>query len=151
MSAKFTTETFFRPDVIERTSLNIPAQLFNRCRLMLNRCSTEHLFVPIRAMQFLAVVDDEEIIFVDHYGGYAVRDGEGGKIIKLSWTLDIDAERDSLVAPIPIELVSYVPESRDLHTRLMYELPRALDRLEEKVRESGCEPKVKKVLPFRQE
>lgn len=142
------TETFFRPAELEREGLSIPAVLFNRCRLLVARCESEHVFVPIRSMQYQAVIDRREIIFVDNHGGYAVRNGEGGRLIMLAWRFPQDAGRDTLNEPVPIELVSYSADSREIHRRLMSEFPKALDRLEEKQRESGCEPKQKIVLPF---
>ena len=66
MRGRFTTETFFRPEEVARSSLRLSAELFNRCRLLLSRCESEHLFVPIRSMQYQAVIDREEAIFVDN-------------------------------------------------------------------------------------
>ena len=149
MSGRFTTETFFRPAECWRETLSIPAALFNRCRLLLTRCESEHLFIPIRSMQYQAVIDKEEAIFVDNHGGYAVQDGAGGRLIVLAWRFPSTAERDSLTEPVPISLLAYDPQTREIHRRLMSELPRALDRAEEKQRESGCEPKRKNVLEFR--
>ena len=77
-------ETFFRPDELARERLCIPAALYNRCRLKLSRCRYGHVFVPVRSMQVQSVIDEEEIIFVDNQA-YAVRDGQGGKLIMLAW------------------------------------------------------------------
>ena len=148
MSRRFSTETFFRPVELERERLAIPAPLFNRCRLLVNRCESEHLFVPIRSMQYLAVIDRGETIFVDNHGGYAVRNGEGGRLIMLAWMFPQESARESLTEPVAIDLLCYSPDGREIHRRLMGELPRALDRLEEKMQESGCEPKQKVVVPF---
>lgn len=114
---------------------------------MLTRCQYEHVFVPIRSMQFIAVIDREEIIFVDSLN-YAVRDGEGGRMILLAWEYAQETPRDSLTEPVPIELIHYADNIRPLHNRLMVELPKALDLLEERAREHGCEPKRRKVLAF---
>jgi hypothetical protein len=148
MGERFTSETFFRPDEQGRERLAIPAALFNRCRLMLTRYESEHVFVPIRSMQYQAVIDRGEIIFVDNHGGYAVRDGHGGRLIVLAWLFSQDVGRNSLNEPVPIDLVSYSVESRAIHRRVMSEFPRALGRLEEKLRESHCEPRRKVILPF---
>ena len=148
MSGRISTETFFRPAEMEREDLAIPASLFNRCRLLVSRWESEHVFVPIRSMQYQAVIDREEIIFVDNHGGYAHYEGEGGRLIVLAWEFRQQGGRDALDAPVPIALLSYSPDAREIHRRLMSEFPPALDRLEEKQRESGCEPKRKNVLPF---
>ena len=147
MSSGFTTETFFRPDEIARERLNLPAPLFNRCRLLLNRCQTEHVFVPVRTMQILAVIDEEEIIFVDNQG-YAVQNGKGGRLIILSWLLPAHHSRDSLSEPVPIEVVYYIREDHDTHRRLIGELPKALDRDEERLREHDGTDSTATILPF---
>lgn len=142
-----TTETFFRPDEIARERLSIPATLYNRCRLMLSRCEYEHIFVPIRTMQFQAVIDADEVIFVDNQA-YAVREGHGGRIILLAWVFRRDQGRDNLNEPAPIELVYYHDSARDVHNRLIGEFTKALDLMEQRYKEHGCEPRSKKVLPF---
>lgn len=141
------SETFFRPDEVARERLSIPAALYNRCRLVLSRCQYEHIFVPIRAMQVLAVIDEEEIIFVDNQA-YAVKDGEGGRLIVLAWKFRHDQRGDDLTGPAPIELVYYQDRSRDLHNRLIGEFAKALDLMEQRYREHGCEARAKKVLAF---
>lgn len=77
------SETFIRPDEIARERLSLPAALYNRCRLMLSRCQYEHIFVPARSMQMQAVLDEGEVIFVDNQA-YALRDGEGDRLIMLA-------------------------------------------------------------------
>lgn len=142
-----TTETFFRPDELARERITVPAALYNRCRLLLSRCRYEHVFVPVRSMQMLAVIDEHEVIFVDKEA-YAVRDGEGGRLILLAWELRHDQRRDDLGEPAPIELVYFHDSARELHARLIGEFGRALEQLERRGREQGCEPRAKKVLPF---
>lgn len=72
------TETFFLPDEVDRRDWSVTADIYNLCHSLLSRSTTEHLFVPIRSMQFLAVMDRNEIIFVDSQS-YAVSDNEGGR------------------------------------------------------------------------
>lgn len=141
------TETFFRPDEVARERLSIPAPLYNRCRLMLSRCHYAHVFVPVRSMQMQSVIDEGEVIFVDNQA-YAVRDGEGGRLIMLAWVFRHDQGRDDLTEPAPIELVYYHESARELHTRLIGQFNGALDLMEQRYREHGCEPRSKKVLPF---
>jgi hypothetical protein len=124
-----TTEIFFRPEETARERVTLPAPLYNRCRLLLARCVRPHVFVPIRSMQYQAVIDSEEIIFVDNQG-YAVRDGRGGRLIVLSWMVTLDSPRESLTEPVPIEIVYYGRETHDTHRRLMSEFPKALSLFE---------------------
>jgi len=146
--SKAVSETFFRPDEIARERLTIPAALYNRCRLFLTRCEYDHVFVPVRNMQMQVVIDEEEVIFVDNQA-YAVRDGEGGRLIMLAWVFRYDQPRDDLGEPAPIELVYYHGSARELHNRLIGEFGKALDLMEQRYREHGCEPRAKKILPFR--
>lgn len=115
---------------------------------MLSRCRYEHVFVPIRSMQIQSVIDEDEVIFVDNQA-YAVRDGEGGRLIMLAWVFRHDQHRDDLTEPVPIELAYYHHSARELHNRLIGDFGKALDLVEERQREHGCDPRSKKVLPFR--
>lgn len=141
-------ETFFRPPELRREQISLPAGLYNRCRLLLRRNPAGCVFVPIRSMQFQAVITGDEIIFVDSLG-YAVQDGQGGRLILLSWVMRPADRPESLVEPVPIDLVCYAPDLRDLQRRLMSEFPGALERLEEKARVAACAPGGVTVLPFR--
>ncbi|MCU7936781.1 MAG: hypothetical protein KZQ99_18230 [Candidatus Thiodiazotropha sp. (ex Dulcina madagascariensis)] len=141
------SEIFFRPDELACERLTIPASLYNQCRLMLSRCQYEHIFVPVRSMQIQAVIDEEEVIFVDNQA-YAVRDGEGGKLIRLAWRFRRGQERESLTEPAPIDLIYYDDNARELHTRLIGDFKKALDIMEARYKESGCEPRAMRVLPF---
>lgn len=142
-----TTEIFFRPEETARERVTLPAPLYNRCRLLLARCPRPHVFVPIRSMQYQAVIDSEEIIFVD-YQGYAVRDGRGGRLIVLAWKVALGVPRESLTEPVPIDIVYYGRETHDTHRRLMSEFPRALSRYESKQERDtgGCLTTT--ILPF---
>jgi hypothetical protein len=146
--ASVTTETFFLPDEIGRDTVTIPAALYNRCRLLLSRCQYEHIFVPIRSMQYLAVIDQEGIIFVDSQA-YAVRGGEGGRMILLAWQFRPELRPDALSEPVPIDVVYYHPQAPEIQKRLMGEFVKSLDILDARSAEAGWEARAKKVLPFR--
>ena len=142
-----TTEIFFRPGETARERVTLPAPLYNRCRLLLARCPRPHVFVPIRTMQYQAVIDSEEIIFVDNQG-YAVQDGRGGRLIVLAWKVAHGIPRESLNEPVPIEILYYGHATHDTHRRLMSEFPRALSLLESRQqRDTGDCPSAT-ILPF---
>ena len=142
------TVTFFRPDELARERLTIPAALYNKCRLMLMRSRYEPIFLPVRTMQMQAVIDVEEVIFVDNQT-YAVRGGEGGRLIMLAWRLGHGGPRYSLTEPVPIELIYYHERARELHTRLIGEVRKALEIAEARAKDNGFETRNKKVLVFR--
>lgn len=142
------TELFFRPDSLACERLTIPAALYNRCRLALGRCPNEHVFVPIRSMQIMAVIDLEEIIFVDSQA-YAVQDGQGGRLICLAWIFRPEAGRSDLTEPAPIELLYFRKDARELHSRLVGEFMQSLELMEDRLRAGDCEARSRKVVPFR--
>jgi hypothetical protein len=142
-----TTEIFFRPEETSRERVTLPAPLYNRCRLLLARCPRPHVFVPIRTMQYQAVIDSEEIIFVDNQG-YAVRDGRGGRLIVLAWEVTLGSSRESLTEPVPIEIVYFGRETHDTHRRLMSEFPRALSLYETRQQGDSGAGLSATILPF---
>jgi hypothetical protein len=147
MSGNVTTEVFFRAEPFGSDTTTIPAQLYNRCRLMQSRCTNKHMFVPIRTMQYLAVVDEHEVIFVDSQA-YTVSAGEGGRMIMLSWHFSQGANRDSLDQPVPMEVYYHHPEGQEAQKRMIVEFDHALQDLEQRMSKEGCDPKLKKVIPF---
>ena len=142
------SETFFRPGELAVERLTIPATLYNLCRLVLARCDNEHAFIPIRSMQFQAVIGHGEVIFVDSQD-YAVQDGKGGKLVCLAWRFRHELGRDSLSEPAPIVLVYFREDARLLHNRLVGEFGQALELFAERQQETGCAPRDCTVLPFR--
>jgi hypothetical protein len=141
------TETFFRPEEIAREQVNLPAALFNRCILLLNNSSTKNVFVPVRSMQYQAVIDADEIIFVDNQS-YASSAGHGGRMIVIAWKVALHGQRDSLSKPVPIEIVYHANENHETHRRLMSEFPKALDIFEARLKAGDQEVKTAVILPF---
>ena len=80
-----TTETFFLPKEVERKQWAVPADIYNLYRSLLKRCKIGHVFVPIRTLQFMAVLDNNEIVFVDSQS-YAYSKDEGGRLIFIAWS-----------------------------------------------------------------
>jgi len=142
------TETFFRPPQLACERLTIPPGLYNLCRLALSRSEGDCMFVPVREMQIQAVIDREEVIFVDSQD-YAVQDGTGGRVICLAWLFRHEEGRDSLTEPAAIELLYYREDARQLHSRLVGEFSRALEACVERRQQTGCETHPATVLPFR--
>jgi hypothetical protein len=143
-----TTETFFRPQEVAREHVNLPAPLFNRCVLLLNRSITRNAFIPVRSMQYQAVIDSDEIIFVDNQG-YAVQNGKGGRLIILAWQVAMHNARDSLSEPVPIDVVYYVSHDHDTHRRLIGEFPKAMDIHEQRMKENDNAERTAAILPFK--
>ncbi len=139
-------QVFFRPDEVGREPTSIPAALFNRCRLLLSHSERDYVIVPIHTMQFQAVIEAHEVFFVDNQA-YAVRGGEGGKLIVMSWACAGAATRSSLNEPVAIDLVCFHPGVKEIQRRVMAEFPRALARAEQLAAAASTASR-RKILPF---
>lgn len=148
MAGSLVRETFFRPETIAASELTcIPAPLFNGIQLLLTRSSTGCLFVPIRAMQYQAIADREEIVFVDSHGGYAHQDGEGGRLIRIAWRPMVG--RASLTSPVPCEIIYYFSGQRETQTRLLSAIQPAIEQLLERRRQAEGRVEKPRILPFK--
>ncbi len=101
----------------------LPAATYNRMRTLLRKASSV-VFVPIRSMQFLAIVDTEEIVFVDHLRkNWAV----------VAWREFRPGQRSALDAAVPYQAVYYREDGAILMRRLQGEFDAALVALAAKV------------------
>ena len=115
----------------------IPAATYNRMRTLLRKAQSV-VFVPIRSMQFLAIVDAEEIVFVDHlrknWAAIAWRDFRPG-------------QRSALDAAVPYQAVYYREDGAILMRRLQGEFDAALAALAAKVPAAGHPARVLDFVP----
>lgn len=119
-------ETFFRPETaVARERVTLPAPLINTL-LRLLREGGEPAFIPLRDLQYLAVAERTEVIFVDALGGYGIQDGEGGRLIRLAWRPE--RTRQSLSEPVACEIIYYFKDMRSVQARLISLLPAAIDQ-----------------------
>lgn len=117
-------ETFYRPDKeLLRTTRTLPAAIYNLAYTLLVQSPTGCVFVPIRAMQYMAVLDTAEFIFVDR---------ERPALIELAWQAFHPGSRAALEDPVQFDLVYY--DERAAHTmqRLVTEFHKALMLLSER-------------------
>lgn len=111
------TETFYRPPELSHEARTMPAETYNLAHLLLSRASTGSVFVPIRSMQYLAVIDREEFIFVDR---------EGGHSIDIAWRRIDPTGRLALDEPVAYEAVYYARSAAETMKRLQGEFRKAL-------------------------
>jgi hypothetical protein len=114
-------ESFYREDPIEIRAAALPAELYNLARRLLARGGAGCLFVPIRSIQYLAVIDAEEIIFVDR---------EAKRLIELAWREFRPQARQALTEPVGYELHLYLAKGREILPRLQGEFFKALQEME---------------------
>lgn len=107
----------YRAAEYTREARTLPAETYNLAHLLLVKSGSDHLFVPIRSMQYLAILDAEEFVFLD---------GERKCWIEVSWRNFRPQSRNSLQDPVPYQAVYYQPDTEFLMSRLQAEFPRAL-------------------------
>ena len=142
------TETFFLPEEYERKDWSVPADIYNLYRSLLNKSSTGNVFVPIRSMQFLAVLDKNEIIFVDSLA-YAVSDSQGGRIILISWKFTSHHDRESLTDAVPCEVVYYARKDSTAQLRLVTEFKQAMDLMDQRYRDKKIPAEGARILTLK--
>ena len=108
---------FERGPELRRELRTLPADHYRLIRLLLSREQNGTLFVPIRSMQYLGIIDLEEVAFVD---------GQGPRMIELSWRDFRPGERKNLDAPVTYTCVHYNANSSDIMSRLQSEFLKAL-------------------------
>jgi hypothetical protein len=112
-------ERFYREQEIARLPAFLPAITYNLAHTLLARAG-KCLFVPIRSMQYLAVLDAEEIIFID---------SQNRAWVELAWQHFRPQVRTALDEPVPFEIVHYLPQAAETMKRLAPEFHKALQVL----------------------
>jgi len=130
-------ETFYRPGELRRTASSLPADIYNLAHTLLARAGSGSLFVPIRSMQYLAVLDAEECIFVD--GNYR-------PFIDVAWQSFRPQARAALDEPVTYEVVVYHERAEAQLRRLQGEFAGALRTLA--ARRQAVQPVVAKIIPL---
>ena len=112
-------ERFYREEEIKRLPEFLPAATYNLAHTLLARAGG-CLFVPIRSLQYMAVLDAEEFIFVD---------SQNKAWVELAWQHFRPQARDALDQRVPFEVVHYLPQAAETMRRLPGEFHQALQLL----------------------
>lgn len=118
--------TCYRDEEISRESRQLPASTYNLAITLLARSGGSHLFVPIRSMQYMAIIDAEEFVFID---------GERRCWIDIAWRDFKRRDRDALDQPVAYQAVFYREHpmgAAEIMARLQSEFPLALRALADK-------------------
>ena len=117
-----------------REKLSLPAYYYNSLHLLFACQKGDALFIPIRSLQFLAVVDKEEVVFID-----AARK----RFVDVAWENFSPQQRISLADPVPYEQVTFVTSEFSFHDRLPGEFIKAVNVYREKhMPKQECDAKV---------
>jgi len=120
--------TCFRDPEVSREARHLPANTYNLAITLLARCPTRHLFVPIRSMQYMAIIDHEEFVFID---------GERKCWIDIAWRNFKPQTRNALDQPVAYEAVYYRENMSAIMSRLQSEFPAAMQALVNKTKLGG--------------
>lgn len=111
-------ETFFRGEELQRVRRTMPARTYNLTRILLARHAGQAVFVPIRSMQYLAIVEAAEFNFVH---------AEARREIEIAWQHFAARGRAGLADPVGYDAVYFGPEAENTMLRLQGEFARALE------------------------
>lgn len=114
-------ESFEREQPLKRLASALPAATYNLTRILLAASPSGCVFVPIRPMQYMAVIDQEEIIFVD---------SQHKRWVEVAWRRFNPQARAALDAPVAYEAVFYTPDGAETQRRLQADFHAALALLD---------------------
>lgn len=117
--------TCYRDHEVAHEPRALPAATYNLAVVQLARSPSGCLFVPIRSMQYLAILSPDEFMFID---------GERKNWIDISWRRFKPQLRTSLQEPVLYEVVYYRPDYVGLMLRLQSEFFPALRSLADKTK-----------------
>ena len=117
---------FFRNKVLGTKPSSLPASTYNIIKLLLHQNRQKPVFVPVRSMQYQAIIDNEELIFVDiHRRPY----------IEFAWQKFRPQQRSALTEPVPYEFVYYEEQALETMQRMQGEFHKFAYQLNERKRE----------------
>jgi len=120
--------TCYRGTELHREARHLPAATYNLAHTLLAHSPSATVFVPIRTMQYLAILDHEEFVFLD---------SEHKSWIEIAWQNFHPQQRNALDEPVGYEAVYYTSEAADIMLRLQREFYLAMQQLAEKERPYG--------------
>ena len=129
--------SLYRDDALSSESRTLRAQTYNMGHVLLAKNPDGVVFLPIRSMQYLAILDAEEWVFVD---------GEKKHLIEVAWQKFRPQSRKAIDDAVPFEAMFYTEEGPGLMSRLESAVHEAL--LQE-VKQMQSEKKQGDVLPFK--
>lgn len=130
-------ETFYRTDELRRQTSAMPGATYNLAHQLVAHSPQGCVFVPIRSMQYLAVLDLQEFIFID---------SQGDRRIELAWQSFHPQTRTALDEPVPFDLIYYRSQGEATMRWLPGEFYKSMMQLSE--RQSHGTPRAAKIIPL---
>lgn len=131
-------QRFERAQPVARFDTALAAVTYNLTRILLAESPSGSVFVPIRGMQYMAVIDAEEIIFVD---------SQYRRWVAVAWRAFKPQTRVALDEPVAYEAVFHTPEGAEIQRRIQTEFHKALMLLYSR----RPRPREASILPLRTE
>jgi len=127
------TEHFYRGEPVYSEQLTLPSEVYNSMRLLFDYSEDDCVFVSLRHMQYLSMIDGKEVIFVDSHGE---------RQIEFAWRIFQPQMRQALTDPVPFCLECYHAKGKESMKRALWEFNGAVKTLwdkrkKEQLRESG--------------
>lgn len=142
------TQSFYTPDAFLCQQDRLLSETYNLAHVLLNRSHTDYLFIPIRSLQYLAVIEKEIFWFVDSQA-YAVKGDEGGRLITISWSPVLIAnEREGLNQHMGCHVIFYGKDMSEVQNRLRGEFYQAMKLIDQRYRDSHIPSSGAKILPL---
>ncbi|HBE90989.1 MAG TPA: hypothetical protein DDW55_00140 [Gammaproteobacteria bacterium] len=143
------TQSFFTPDEFFCQETRLLSQTYNLAHILLIRSQSSHLFVPIRSLQYLAIIEKNAFWFVDSLA-YTVRGDEGGRLIRISWhPLKSSNERDDLTQNMDCRVIFYGKDMSEIQKRLNNEFYHSMLQIDQRHRDSLTTNCNVSILPLR--
>ena len=119
-------EKFYRGDTLGTESCTLSAETYNNIRHLMSRHEGPQVFVPVRSLQYMAVVSETEVIFVDIHIQ---------RVTELSWSGFQSSDRDSLNSPVSYSCSWHNSKAREHMHKIPIEFAESLKVLLNKMRD----------------
>ena len=130
------TQSFFTPDEFFCQETRLLSQTYNLAHVLLKRSQSDHIFIPVRSLQYLAIIEKNAFWFVDSLA-YAVRGDEGGRLIRVSWHPVINVnQREGLTQNMDCRVIFYGEDMSEIQTRLNNEFYQSMLQIDQRHRDS---------------
>lgn len=110
-------EDYYRGEILGVSTGHLDATSYNDMKLLLQRTEGERMYLPIRRLQYLAIIDRDEVSFVDIH----LR-----RVVEFSWRHFRPQERDSLNCDVRFEFVWHNQRALELASEMQRAFSAAL-------------------------
>lgn len=143
------TQSFFTPEPFFCVKSTMLARSYNLAQVLLKRSQSDHVFIPIRNLQYLVIIETDAFWFVDSMA-YATRGDVGGRLVTISWHPKITAgDREDLSQPVDNRVFFYQQDMRNIQTRLCGELFQAMQQVDQRYRDQHIPAGGARILPLK--